>query len=36
VDVYKIPVLWSLAVIALLVGGSIAASFLWPKRTETA
>ena len=31
-DVYKIPVLLSLGVIALLVGGSIAASLLWPKR----
>jgi tellurite resistance protein TerC len=36
VDVYKIPVLLSLAVIGLLVGGSIAASLLWPKRSQTA
>jgi len=35
VDVYKIPVLLSLTVIALLVGGSIAASLLWPKRQQT-
>jgi len=35
-DLYKIPVLWSLAVIALLVGGAIAASLLWPKRPEAA
>jgi len=36
VDVYKIPVLLSLAIIGTLVGGSIAASLLWPKRPETA
>jgi tellurite resistance protein TerC len=35
-DVYKIPVLLSLTIIGLLVGGSIAASLLWPKRPQTA
>jgi tellurite resistance protein TerC len=29
-DIYKLPVLLSLTVIALLLGGSIAASLLWP------
>ena len=31
-DVFKVPVAWSLAIIGLLVGGSVAASLLWPRR----
>jgi tellurite resistance protein TerC len=31
-DVFKVPVAWSLGVIAVLVGGSIATSLLWPRR----
>jgi tellurite resistance protein TerC len=34
VDLYKIPIGASLAVIALLIGGAILASLLWPKREE--
>jgi hypothetical protein len=34
VDIYKIPIGVSLAVIALLIGGAIAASLLWPPRRE--
>jgi tellurite resistance protein TerC len=36
VDLYKVPVAWSLGVIALLVGGSIVASLAWPRRQEVA
>ena len=31
-NVFKVPVAWSLAIIGLLVGGSVAASLLWPRR----
>jgi hypothetical protein len=31
VDLLKVPTVWSLAIIGALVGGSIAASLLWPK-----
>jgi tellurite resistance protein TerC len=34
VDIYKIPIGASLAVIALLIGGAIAASLVWPPREE--
>jgi tellurite resistance protein TerC len=36
VEAYKIPVAWSLAIIGLLVGGSIAASLIWPKASRPA
>ena len=36
VEAYKIPVAWSLAVIGLLVGGSVAASLIWPKASRPA
>ena len=36
VEAYKIPVTWSLAVIGLLVGGSVAASLIWPKAARPA
>jgi tellurite resistance protein TerC len=36
VDLYKIPIGVSLGVIALLIGGAIAASLLWPRRVEKA
>jgi tellurite resistance protein TerC len=32
VEVFKVPVTWSLAVIGLLVGGSVAASLLLPRK----
>lgn len=35
-EAYKIPVMVSLAVIGLLVGGSVAASLIWPKATRPA
>lgn len=31
VEAYKVPVAWSLGIIGLLVGGSVAASLIWPK-----
>jgi tellurite resistance protein TerC len=31
VDLLKVPTVWSLGIIGLLVGGSVAASLLWPK-----
>jgi tellurite resistance protein TerC len=31
VDLFKVPTAWSLGIIGLLVGGSVAASLLWPK-----
>ena len=31
VDVLKVPPFWSLGIIALLVGGSVASSLIWPK-----
>ena len=34
VEVYKIPVAWSLAVIGLLVGGSVVASMLLPRKAD--
>jgi tellurite resistance protein TerC len=34
VDVYHIPIGLSLGVIALLIGGAIGASLLWPPKTE--
>lgn len=34
VDLYKIPITASLAVIALLIGGAILASLVWPPREE--
>ncbi len=36
VDVLKVPTAWSLGVIGLLVGGSVAASLLWPKPVPAA
>jgi len=36
VDLYKVPIGASLTVIALLIGGAIAASLLWPPRKEGA
>ncbi len=35
-NVFKVPVAWSLAIIGLLVGGSVAASLLWPRRAAAA
>lgn len=34
IDVYKIPIGLSLVVVTLLLAGSIAASFIWPKKDE--
>ena len=34
VDVLKVPPFWSLGIIALLVGGSVATSLLWPKAAD--
>lgn len=34
VDIYKVPIGLSLSVIALLIGGAILASLLWPAKTE--
>ncbi|MBI3132629.1 MAG: TerC family protein [Acidobacteria bacterium] len=34
VDVLKVPPFWSLGIIALLVGGSVATSLLWPKAVD--
>ena len=36
VEIYKIPVAWSLAVIGLLVGGSVVASLLLPRKAPAA
>ncbi len=36
VDFFKFPTAWSLGVIGFLVGGSVAASLLWPKRAAQA
>ena len=36
VDLYKVPIGASLAVIALIIGGAIAASLLWPPQKEKA
>lgn len=35
VDVYKMPILWSLVIIAMLLGGSMIASLLAPRRAES-
>ncbi len=35
-EVYKVPVAWSLGIIGLLVGGSVAASLIWPKAPHPA
>ncbi len=34
VDVFKVPVIWSLAVIGLLIGGSVVGSLLWPRHEK--
>ncbi len=34
VDLFKVPPFASLGIIALLVGGSVATSLIWPKRTD--
>ena len=34
IDIYKIPIGLSLVIVTLLLAGSIAASFIWPKRTD--
>jgi len=36
VEAYKVPVAWSLGIIGLLVGGSVAASLIWPKAPHPA
>jgi len=33
-DLFKVPPFWSLGIIALMVGGSVLASQLWPKKAE--